>query len=128
MTAVAATNVGDIIEDSNEQIVKEQEEEDHDQKSGAEKKFDNTNLKTNQAWGLKKACTFVGTCKQMGKKVLYYTEKKFKQPRVYKKGDAFGHFNFGSTIVLLFEAPKSECYPFVQKPHDRVKVGEAIYL
>ena len=113
MTAVAATNVGDIIEDGNVD------------ESNQNEKLDS--LKTNQAYGLKRDCTFMGTCSQVGKKFLYYSEKEFQTPRVYRKGDPFGHFNFGSTIVLLFEAPKEDKNPFTLNVNDKLKVGEAIY-
>ena len=116
MTAVAATNVGDIIEDE----IEDAAECSHDK--GAD------NLKTNKAWGLKRDCTFVGTCAQVGKKFLYYSERKFQTPRKYKKGNPFGHFNFGSTIVLLFEAPKDDTSQFIREPVNKVKVGEALYL
>ena len=42
------------------------------------------NLKTNKAWGLKRDCTFVSTCAQLGKKFLYYSERNFQTPRKYK--------------------------------------------
>ena len=112
MTAVAATNVGDIVEDG---------QEDDNRNTKLE------SLKTNQAYGLKRDCTFMGTCSQVGKKILYYSEKEFQTPRLYRKGDPFGHFNFGSTIVLLFEAPKEDKNPFTFDVNDKLKVGEAIY-
>ena len=118
MTAVAATNVGDIVEDG-------------DKPENEETREGNTtldSLKTNQAYGLKRDCTFMGTCTQVGKKVLYYSEKKFETPRNYRKGDPFGHFNFGSTLVLLFEAPKEEINSLHVRISDKVKVGEAIYM
>ena len=116
MTAVAALNVGDIVED---QVLDENE---CDQSPQGE------SLKTNKAYGLKRDCTFMGTCAQVGKKFLYYSEKQFEKPRMYKKGDPFGHFNFGSTIVLLFEVPKHDTNPFSLNINDRLKVGEAIYM
>ena len=116
MTAVAATNVGDIVEDG-PKLENECNQE--------EQLLDS--LKTNKAYGLKRDCTFMGTCAQVGKKFLYYSERKFEKPRIYNKGDAFGHFNFGSTIVLLFEAPRHECNSFPIDVSDKLKVGEAIY-
>lgn len=40
-----------------------------------------------------------------------------------KKGDLFGQFNMGSTIILLFEAPKD--FAFDVKAGDRVLVGQS---
>ncbi|CAI9724067.1 phosphatidylserine decarboxylase proenzyme, mitochondrial-like isoform X1 [Octopus vulgaris] len=40
------------------------------------------------------------------------------------KGDLFGEFNLGSTIVLIFEAPKD--FTFNVEPGQRIKYGEAI--
>ena len=114
MTAVAATNVGDIVED----------EQENDTNQNA--KLDS--LKTNQAYGLKRDCTFMGTCSQVGKKFLYYSERQFETPRAYRKGDPFGHFNFGSTIVLLFEVPEEEEDNFTLNINDKLKVGESIYM
>ena len=115
MTAVAATNVGDIVEDGYHT------DDDENDSMG-------DSLKTNQAYGLKRDCTFMGTCAQVGKKIFYYSQKDFAKPRHYNKGDAFGHFNFGSTIVLLFEAPKDEAKTFPRKISEKIKVGEAIYM
>ncbi|KAK7602877.1 hypothetical protein V9T40_006851 [Parthenolecanium corni] len=42
----------------------------------------------------------------------------------WKKGEEIGEFRLGSTIVLLFEAPKN--FPFKVKPGERIKVGEAV--
>lgn len=116
MTAVAALNVGDIVEEQ------EQDEKECDQGSQID------SLKTNTAYGLKRDYTFMGTCAQVGKKFLYYSEKQFERPKYYKKGDPFGHFNFGSTIVLLFEAPKDQTNAFSLQCNDILKVGNAMYL
>ncbi len=40
------------------------------------------------------------------------------------RGDAFGEFNLGSTIVLLFEAPKT--FKFNVEPGQTIKVGQAM--
>jgi len=40
------------------------------------------------------------------------------------KGDLFGDFNLGSTIVLLFEAP--DTFEFAIRPGQRVKYGQGI--
>ncbi|XP_033755325.1 phosphatidylserine decarboxylase proenzyme, mitochondrial-like [Pecten maximus] len=41
-----------------------------------------------------------------------------------QKGDMFGEFNFGSTIVLVFEAPKN--FRFTLKEGQKVKFGQPI--
>ncbi|KAM3956073.1 phosphatidylserine decarboxylase [Aphomia sociella] len=42
----------------------------------------------------------------------------------FKKGELFGQFNMGSTIILLFEAPKDFKFEFASG--DRVQVGDAL--
>ncbi|XP_074597586.1 phosphatidylserine decarboxylase proenzyme, mitochondrial-like isoform X2 [Brevipalpus obovatus] len=44
----------------------------------------------------------------------------------FEKGDAFGEFNLGSTIVLVFEAPKN-CKSMVQIG-DKIKFGEPLFV
>lgn len=41
-----------------------------------------------------------------------------------QKGAAVGEFNLGSTIVLLFEAPKD--FSFSLQPGQRIRVGEGL--
>lgn len=41
-----------------------------------------------------------------------------------QKGAALGEFNLGSTIVLLFEAPKD--FSFNLQPGQRIRVGEGL--
>jgi len=41
-----------------------------------------------------------------------------------KKGQEFGHFNLGSTIVILFEAPAD--FKFVVEPGMKIKYGQAL--
>jgi len=40
------------------------------------------------------------------------------------RGEELGGFQMGSTVVLVFEAPKS--FKFNIKPHQKINVGEAI--
>ena len=42
-----------------------------------------------------------------------------------KKGDYFGEFNLGSTIVLIFEAPENFRFSF-NKSGDVVRMGKCI--
>lgn len=50
--------------------------------------------------------------------------KEWNQAAKVEKGDYFGEFNLGSTIVLIFEAPKE--FEFNVKPGDKIKVGEKL--
>ena len=40
------------------------------------------------------------------------------------KGDHMGVFNLGSSVVIIFEAPKE--FEFDVKPGDRIKYGEPL--
>ncbi|KAM7536136.1 hypothetical protein Aperf_G00000101454 [Anoplocephala perfoliata] len=53
-----------------------------------------------------------------------YEDLHFGQPVQATKGELFGEFNFGSTIVLIFEAPSD--FQFSVKRSDRVRVGQAL--
>jgi len=54
------------------------------------------------------------------------SEKVYDKPLNFSRGDDFGHFNFGSTIVLIYEAPKQ--VNFGSNPTKRVKMGEGLFL
>ena len=43
---------------------------------------------------------------------------------LFRRGDEFGYFNFGSTLVLIYEAPFE--ITFGSNPVGRVKMGESI--
>ena len=52
---------------------------------------------------------------------------QFSNKRVAKKldkGDHMGVFNLGSSVVIIFEAPKE--FEFNVKPGDRIKYGEPL--
>ena len=52
---------------------------------------------------------------------------QFSDKQVTKKldkGDHMGVFNLGSSVVIIFEAPKE--FEFDVKPGDRIKYGEPL--
>lgn len=55
----------------------------------------------------------------------YYDDKRLSNVQL-EKGDPFGEFNLGSTIVLIFEAPQN--MKFGIKQGDKIKYGELISL
>ena len=102
MTAVGATNVGSIHVDNGAKIDPE--------------------LRTNRPYGRRSRCDVAKPCSTRN---FYYTEKTFSEENLpYKKGQAFGHFSFGSTIVLIFEAPKD--FDFETEINGRVLVGKPL--
>ena len=53
-----------------------------------------------------------------------YFDRKFQQPIKIEKGDMFGEFNLGSTIVLIFEAPIG--FNFKIEEGQKIKFGQPI--
>ena len=51
-------------------------------------------------------------------------ELHFPKSIHFEKGDDFGEFNFGSTIVLIFEAPRD--LKFAIQQEQRVFMGQAL--
>lgn len=96
ISAVGATNVGSIHAD-----------------------FD-PELRTNAAVALKREVTLASGC---SRRSFHFHERAFPDPVRKQAGQEFGHFNFGSTIVLLFEAPRD--FEFSQGL-DRVRVGQRV--
>lgn len=103
LTAVGATNVGSI-----------------------NAAFD-PDLRTNQAVSRRSECTIKPICGHNGRRNFYFTEKTFDDIPM-SRGQEFGHFNFGSTIVLLFEAPKAYAFAPAASEERRISVGQSIFL
>jgi phosphatidylserine decarboxylase len=53
-----------------------------------------------------------------------YFDKTFAQPVDVHKGDMFGEFNLGSTLVLIFEAPKG--FDFKIQEGKKLVYGSAV--
>lgn len=79
--------------------------------------------------------TNVGSIKVYCDKLLQTNRPKYKQGYSWrdkclgsnlsmKRGELFGEFRMGSTIVLIFEAPTS--FQFFTTPGQRIKMGEPI--
>jgi len=96
MTAVGATNVGSINVDFDKDLT--------------------TNTATLWEDGSFNDCSFI--------------KRRSRQHRgcgrgvVARKGEMFGDFNLGSTIVLLFEAPRN--FEFAVKPGTKIQYGQAL--
>ncbi|KAF5405769.1 Phosphatidylserine decarboxylase proenzyme mitochondrial [Paragonimus heterotremus] len=54
-----------------------------------------------------------------------YQDLYFQQGVSQVKGNTFGKFNFGSTVILLFEAPLTE-FQFTVTVGSRIRVGQSI--
>ena len=54
----------------------------------------------------------------------YKHEVEYEEPIIFKKGDDFGFFNFGSTMVVIFEAPSD----LDLRPSENVKMGQPLLL
>lgn len=54
----------------------------------------------------------------------YQHEVTYKEPIQFEKGDDFGYFNFGSTIVMIFEAPEDTIVE--EMVGNKIKMGEAL--
>lgn len=55
----------------------------------------------------------------------YKNKVEYEEPVNFRKGDDFGYFNFGSTIVLLFEAPTNSKLNYLEEVV-KVKVGQGM--
>ena len=53
-----------------------------------------------------------------------YHDLSVKQSVEFTKGEAFGEFNLGSTIVLIFEAPEN--VDFTVKSGQSIRYGELL--
>ena len=58
------------------------------------------------------------------KKAEYEHEVEYEKPISFKKGDDFGYFNFGSTMVVIFEAPSD----LDLRPSETVKMGQPLLV
>ena len=114
-SAVGATNVGSIVFHYDPQLVTNRQAGRPINGAFVEKDF--TKLDARLPYGLPvtKGLNFT-TVKQALN--FWFT--------IFNSGEMLGEFNFGSTIVLIFEAPKN--FVFNVQPGQKVKMGEAIGL
>ena len=61
---------------------------------------------------------------QSGKAPKYAHQVKYEKPISFKKGDDFGYFNFGSTMVVIFEPPSD----LGLRPSEIVKMGQPLLV
>jgi len=52
-------------------------------------------------------------------------DKKKRKGHKISKGESFGEFNFGSTIVLIFEAPNN--FEFEVAQNDKIFYGNKLF-
>jgi len=97
-TAVGATNVGSV------------------------EIFMDSELKTNRWTGFNMGAHPPSTYEY--DELILDTKKNTNSPAKFDKGDLIGQFNMGSTIVLLFEAPKN--FQFDIKAGQKISVGESL--
>lgn len=60
-----------------------------------------------------------------GREQSDYFDVQFEEPIDQNKGELFGQFNFGSTVILVFEAP-ANCFNFTVTMGSHIKVGQPV--